>query len=219
MKQIRREDVVSWREALPKRTRTQNGKAYELLVSVFSDAVREGLIAASPATLRGAGTPERAREPQTMTPAEVNAYLDAAPRQWRPALLLSVTCGLRIGEVLALRRRDLDLDGGRLHVRHTVAKVDEGHGRRRIVLQEPKTKEAIRTVHLLPHTLDELRAWLASRPKLKADDLLFPNQFGRPLNDDDLRRAHKKAAEAIGRPRRRPGTRRSVRGQAGSRHR
>ncbi|NLE97529.1 MAG: hypothetical protein GX596_06010, partial [Propionibacterium sp.] len=99
LKDVKREDVVAWRESLPKRTRTQNGKAYELLVSVFSDAVAEGLIPSSPATLRGAGTPERAREPQTMTPAEVNAYLDAAPIQWRPALLLSVTCGLRIGEV------------------------------------------------------------------------------------------------------------------------
>jgi integrase len=197
--EVRREHVVAWREQLPKATRTQNGKAYELLVSMFSDAVTEGLIASSPATLRGAGTPERAREPQTMTPAEVNAYLDAAPPKWRVALLLSVTCGLRIGEVLALRDRDLDLELGQLHVRRTVAKIDDGDGHRRIVLQEPKTKEAVRTVHLLPHTLGELRAWRAMRPKLRVDDLLFPNQFGKPLNDDVLRRAHKKAAEAIGR--------------------
>lgn len=200
LEDITREDVVAWRGSLPKRTRTQNGKAYELLVSVFSDAVREGLIQASPATLQGAGTPERAREPQTMTATEINAYLDSAPPQWRVALLLSVTCGLRIGEVLALRDRDLDLEAGRLHVRHTLAKIDQGDGRRLIVLQKPKTKEAIRTVHILPHTMAELRIWRAGRPRLRADDLLFPNQFGKPLNDDVLRRAHKKAATAIGRP-------------------
>jgi len=106
VKDVTRDDMSTWREALPARTRTQNGKAYELLVSVFSDAVREGKIAASPATLRGAGTPERAREPHTMTATEINAYLDAADPKWRVALLLSVTCALRIGETLGLRERD-----------------------------------------------------------------------------------------------------------------
>lgn len=30
MKDVTRDDVSAWREALPVRTRTQNGKAYEL---------------------------------------------------------------------------------------------------------------------------------------------------------------------------------------------
>ena len=89
LKNFTRDDMSTWREALPARTRTQNGKAYGLLVSVFGDAVREGNIAASPAMLRGAGTPTRAREPHTMTATEINAYLDAADPKWRVALLLS----------------------------------------------------------------------------------------------------------------------------------
>ena len=119
LKDVTRDDMSAWREALPDRTRTQNGKAYELLVSVFGDAVREGKIAASPATLRGAGTPERAREPKTMTATEINAYLDATDPKWRVALLLSVTFALRIGETLGLRERDLDLTKGQLHVHQT----------------------------------------------------------------------------------------------------
>lgn len=63
LKDVTRDDVSAWREALPSRMRTQNGKAYELLVSVFGDAVREGKIVVSPATLHGAGTPERAGSP------------------------------------------------------------------------------------------------------------------------------------------------------------
>ncbi len=106
LKEVTRGDLAAWREALPTTTRTQNGKAYELLVSVFSDAVHEGRITASPATLRGAGTPERAREPQTMTATEINAYLDAADPKWRVALLLSVTCALRTGETLGLRAKE-----------------------------------------------------------------------------------------------------------------
>ena len=200
LKDVTRDDMSAWREALSTTTRTQNGKAYELPVSVFGDAVREGKIAASPATLRGAGTPERAREPKTMTATEVNAYLNAADPKWRVALLLSVTCALRIGETLGLRERDLDLTKGQLHVHQTVAKIDDGVGHRRVVLQDPKTRASQRTVHLLPHTLDEISAWHRKQPKRRLDDLLFPDEYGRPVNDERLRRAHKKAAAAIGRP-------------------
>lgn len=135
-----------------------------------------------------------------MTATEINAYLDAADPKWRVALLLSVTCALRIGEALGLRERDLDLKRRQLHVHQTVAKVDDGVGHRRIVLQDPKTRSSQRTVHLLPHTLDELRAWHAKQPKRRLDDLIFGDEYGRPVNDERLRRAHKKAAEAIGRP-------------------
>lgn len=200
LKEVTREDLSVWRDALPSTTRTQNGKAYELLVSVFSDAVHEGSIAASPATLRGAGTPERAREPETMTATEINAYLDAADPKWRVALLLSVTCALRIGETLGLRAKDLDLEHGQLHVRQTVAKVSTGDGHDRLILQTPKTRSSQRTVHLLPHTLPEIREWQAAQPKRRPDDLLFGDEQGRPINDHRLRRAHKKAAAAIGRP-------------------
>ncbi len=65
-----------------------------------------------------------------MTAAEVDAYLAAAPAKWQPALLLSATCALRIGEVLALRSRDLDLESGTLTVRATVAKVSTAQGGR-----------------------------------------------------------------------------------------
>ena len=201
LRDVTRADVEAWRYALPTSTETQNGKAYELLVSVFREAVAADVLEVSPATLRGAGTPERHREPQTMTAAEVDAYLAAVtPAKWRPALLLSVTCALRIGEVLALAARDLDLDAGTLTVRHTVAKITVGEGRRERRLQEPKTRAARRTVHLLPRTLPELHAWRAQLGNLDPDALLFPDTLGRPLDDDVLRRAHKKAAAAIGRP-------------------
>ena len=49
-------------------------------------------------------------------------------------------------------------------------------------------------------TLDEICAWHNKQPKRRLDDLLFPDEYGRPVNDERLRRAHKKAAAAIGRP-------------------
>lgn len=72
---------------------------------------------------------------------------------------VSVTCALRIGEVLALPSRDLDLESGTLTVRATVAKVSTAEGGRQRILQTPKTAAAVRTVHLLPHTIPDLRTW------------------------------------------------------------
>ncbi len=79
-------------------------------------------------------------------------------------------------------------------------KVSTGDGHDRLILHTPKTRSSQRTVHLLPHTLDEIREWQAAQPKRRTDDLIFGDEHGRPINDHRLRRAHKKAAAAIGRP-------------------
>lgn len=198
--EVKRADVYDWRwNGPPSRTRTQGGKAYELLVSVFDDAVRAEFISATPCTLRGAGAPDRARQPQSLSLEEVDRFLDSVGVPWaRMALTLQITCGLRIGEVLALRSKDLDLQAGTVTVAGTVAKVGE-LGARSLQVQDPKTPASFRTLALLPATVPSLKAWRESRGELKPEALLFCDVFGRPLNDDVLRRLHKKAAASIGR--------------------
>ena len=81
LKDVIRDDVSAWREALPAGPLTQNGKAYELLVSVFGDAAREGKIAVSPATLRGAGpgkAPDVVAAGSAITSGEDGAGQDSA---------------------------------------------------------------------------------------------------------------------------------------------
>lgn len=199
--EVRRSDVAAWRwDGPPSKVRTQGGKAYELLVSAFHDAVIAELIEATPCTLRGAGAPDRAREPQSLSLDEVDRFLSSVREPWaRAALTIQVTCGLRIGEILALRAKDLDLEAQTVSVAGTVAKVGES-GPRTLVVQDPKTRASLRTVSLLPDTMAELKIWRASRGPLKPEGLLFCDVFGKPLNDDVLRRLHKKAAESIGRP-------------------
>ncbi|MBB1513763.1 hypothetical protein H5399_14280 [Tessaracoccus sp. MC1627] len=58
-------DTWRWSDP-PSRTRPQGGKAYELLVSAFDDAVVAELIESTPCTPRGAGAPDRAREPESV---------------------------------------------------------------------------------------------------------------------------------------------------------
>ena len=198
--EVKRSHVHAWRwNGPPSKTRTQGGKAYELLVSAFDDAVMAELIEATPCTLRGAGAPDRAREPQSLSFAEVDQFLDSIKEPWaKAALTIQVTCGLRIGEVLALRAKDLDLEAETVTIAGTVAKVGES-GQRTLFVQQPKTRASLRTLSLLPDTVPELRAWRRARGEIAADALLFPDLLGKPLNDDVLRRVHKKAAAGIGR--------------------
>ncbi len=161
--------------------------------------VLAGVIDATPCTLKGAGSPERKRVPEVISVTEAQAYLDAVDVPWaRAALTLQITCGLRIGEVLALRVKDLNLEAQTVTVAGTLARLGE-IGPRTLAIQEPKTKASRRTLSLLPHTVGSLRGWRTTLGKSKPDALLFSDDRGKPWNHDILRRFHKKAAAAIGR--------------------
>jgi integrase len=97
---------------------------------------------------------------------------------------------LRIGELLALRWRALDLEVGTLHVRESVY---EGK------TQQPKTQKARRTIPLGPHAIGLLKDHRDRSTRKNADDLVFPNKSGEPLRESKLlERVLQPAAERAG---------------------
>ncbi|AFV89894.1 Phage integrase [Acidipropionibacterium acidipropionici ATCC 4875] len=146
---VTRADVATWWDHLDRGTPTQNARAYQLLCSVMRDAVDDGFIEASPCHLKGAGKPVPAHSAATveaLTPAQTLTYARAVPEHYRVALMVTVWCGLRSGEVRGLRRRDIDLRNRVIHVEQAVSrvKVDPGTWAWRITL--PKTAAGRRTV-------------------------------------------------------------------------
>ena len=91
--------------------------------------------------MKGA-TVERAPERPTANIAEVGALADAMPDHMRVAVLLAVWCQLRRGELLGLRRRDVDLLHGALSVTVTRTKLMSGE----MIDNAPKSDAARRTV-------------------------------------------------------------------------
>ena len=89
---------------------------------------------------------------QTLSPEEVTRFLDAA-RETDYYVYFSTLLytGLRRGELLALRWRNLDLDSGGLTVVETAYRLGNGEYR----IKEPKTAQSRRTV-TLPSSLTEL---------------------------------------------------------------
>lgn len=89
----------------------------------------------------------------TLNPDQVRALLEAATTDRLGAIyVLAVTTGMRQGEMLALRWRDVDLDGASVRVHATLHRSTEG-----LVLAEPKTDRSRRRVMLTKLAIAALR--------------------------------------------------------------
>lgn len=135
---------------------------HTVLYGALTQAVRHGLVTQNVSTHTTRRTPQP-RVPTTLSRAQVANDLQTAVQGERlaAAYLLPFYTGLRRGEVLGLQWSALDLDAGQLHVRTMVVREQldrPEHGRRtRLVLREPKTAAARRTIPLMPECVALLR--------------------------------------------------------------
>lgn len=196
-------DVAEWVASLDSSHPTRNGKAYDLLKSILRDAEDEGLIERNPCRLKGAGKPRASREGVALTPTELLAYLEAVPEHYRAMLYIGGMCGLRSGELRGLRRCDVDLKAREVHVRQNVTRSQPGGKGTPTVwtISDPKTDAGRRDVAVPDIAVPVLEEWLAAQKVRGRTALIFPATDGRSaMNDSTLRRPHKHAAAAIGKP-------------------
>lgn len=148
-------------------------KAYRLLKSVLTTAVDDELIRRNPCRIKGAGT-ERSPERPTVTVEEVDAIAQGV-RPWFSALvLLAAFTGLRWGELIALRRRHLDLDGDCVvKVRASVSEVDG-----KFVEGPPKSAAGRRDVAIPDVIVPDLRKHLADWSEPGPDGRVFVGPKG-----------------------------------------
>ena len=109
---------------------------------------------------------------------EVEAFLAAASDKWRPVFLTIMETGLRRGEVLALRWRDIDWSNRLVNVRHTLYKGE---------LDTPKTKASIRSIPMTDRVYAVLAA-LRRQPGALEAEHVFASEVGAALNAGNLRR-------------------------------
>jgi integrase len=120
-----------------------------------------------------------------------------------PVAVLGLATGMRRGELVALRWKDVDLDGGKVRIERSVEQTRgdlsaEGpKSRRPVVLRfkSPKTKAGRRSVTIPPSVVSELRAqWRQQQEQRLAlglggasgDDLVFARYDGSPYPPDAL---------------------------------
>lgn len=128
-----------------------------LLHAAFEEAVNLELLPRNPVAPVKVKAGRKEKAARILQPEEARKLLealDAHPSPLALALRLMLACGLRRGEVLALRWEDVDLERGRLHVRRAWTRVGT-----RGVFTEPKTPTSLRTVPIPQPTLLRLRAY------------------------------------------------------------
>jgi integrase len=117
-------------------------RAYRILRMVMNQAVLDGLVAANPCQIKGAGTYKKPTRP-TLSPAEVEALAAAVPKRYRVLVLLLAWTGLRLGEATELRWRDVDLEACTITVERAVYPVNGEY-----VVGEPKSDAGRRRVSI-----------------------------------------------------------------------
>lgn len=141
----------------------------------FKAAVEDGLVSDNPVLKTRMPRRNAVPEKTLIQPEDIKKVLENLSEPSRSIAGLLVYTGMRIGEVLALRWRDVDLKSGNLRVRQTVY---EGH------FDEPKTKRSNRTIPLGPRGLSILSDRAPEKPN--PDALIFGTRLGTPLSRRNL---------------------------------
>ena len=163
---IRPTEVQSWVAGLPVGA-SMRRRAHHVLSAVLNDAVADHLLARNPAaSVRLAPSPRK--RPVYLTHQQVGA-LAAASCEFEPLVLLLAYTGLRWGEAIGLRVRDLNM----LRRRATISENAVQSGSQ-IHVGTPKAHKQ-RTVPLPEFLLSALARQCEGRGR---DELLFPGTDG-----------------------------------------
>jgi integrase len=185
MSHVTHADVQSWISQIdlaPASVRYVH-RVFSLIMEL---AVRDKRIPSNPAT--GVRLPQAAKpEKRFLTPKQVHQLADAAARypipevgeQYRALILVLAFCGLRWGEMAALRVKRVDLMRRRLTVAESVVQVHA-----RLEWGTPKS-HAARSVPIPRSLVPVLTEVMAGKAP---DDLVFTTWRGKPLRNLNFRR-------------------------------
>jgi integrase len=129
-------------------------------------------------------------EMTTLSEDQARAFLSAAAGDRLEALyVLALATGMREGEMLALKWRDVDLEQGTLQVRATLQNIGGA-----FTLAEPKTDKSRRRIALSKTAIEALRQHRVRQAEERLQlgqawsdmDLVFPNTIGQPIDASNL---------------------------------
>lgn len=164
-------------------------KTLVLLFGILKRAKRRGWITSNPAEDVERVTVKRSGDFNVLSPEEVSAVARAAESQQDAAIyVVAAYTGLRLGELRALRWRDLDFAKQTVIVRGSYT-----HGR-----PGPPKSGKVRSVPLIDQAAAALDG-LSRRPMFTGpDDLVFGTELGEHVNDDRLRERFYAALDIAG---------------------
>lgn len=195
--EITPEHVRTWFAGMGSEHETRNAQAYAVLNGVFNTAVADDLIERNPCRIKGAAQVKHARRSVVLLDAaQLTELADKMPDDARLAVLLAGWCGLRKGEVFALRRCDVAADGSTVRIERALTYRDG-----KFEVGPTKTRESRRVVSVPPHVRPAVVAHLAAHVAEGTDALLFVEpSTGSFAGEKRFRTAWEAARAEIGQP-------------------
>lgn len=123
-----------------------------VLHKAFAQAVKWGYLSKNVADLIDLPKPQK-EEIKVLSKEESELFLNAAKNDWYyPLYVTALTTGMRQGELVGLKWSDIDLENGTIAVQRTIKELNG-----KLLIGEPKSKNARRTVTLPQNTIRVLK--------------------------------------------------------------
>ena len=192
---IKPKDVRAWYAVTLTDKPTMRSHAYSLLRTVFTSAVNDELIDANPCRIVGAGRSKRVHKIRPASVEELGVLTEKMPERLALMVTLASWTALRFGEIVELKRGDIDLADEVIRIRRAATRVGGAYE-----VGDPKSDAGIRDVDIPPHIIPVIEAHLSKYVETKRDSLLFPADHGGHLQPSTLYQHWYKARDAAGRP-------------------
>lgn len=193
---IKPKDVRNWYADTLADRPTLRSHVYSLLRTILNTAVADELIDANPCRIVGASSAKRVHRIKPASVEELATLTAAMPENLQLMVTLASWAALRFGETIELRRRDVDLAAGVIHVERAAIRTRNGG---EFEITSPKSAAGFRDVAIPPHVIPAIEDHLARFVGPKPDALLFPSKSGGHLQPSTVQRHWYKARAAAGR--------------------
>jgi integrase len=181
---------------------TAKAHTYSLLHAILASAVKQSLLTSNPCQIERAMKAKTKKAPIILLPAEVRklANADAMPERYRALVLIGAACGLRWGEAIELRRKDVELvtdsEGEEVGIIHVHRAVTHKGACRIDSTKSGYWRDVVIPAAIIPDVREHLATFVGSEGE---SQLFAAARGGCHLNDKVFREFFVESAKSIGR--------------------
>lgn len=129
-----------------------------IINSALEQALKEGKIIRNPAKATKPPKAER-KEARYLTPEQLTDFLASISEdRWHPAFIIDLNSGMRLGELVALKWSNVDLQKGVITVKEAVSRIKGTNGKWELYFHSPKSQKGFRAIPLPIGAVEELKS-------------------------------------------------------------